>query len=435
MSSYMEKSKGTRNAKNLLERIKKSKDISAPNKKLILDFYNEKITIGIVPESLLYYLRVLMRLGETSQKNFKDLEKSDLQKFFVELMPQPHNWTGKPETDYSPRTRWMYMASCKSFYKWLFDLDDGEGYPKSVRWIKKNGNDEEMPRKMPVDILTRDEILKMIKVADNARDKAIIAILFETGMRAKELLGMKTNDIVHEENYCTFEVIGKKNKKRTVMLEWSYPFLQEWLKLLETKKHLILPHSKEFIWIAFPYSGVRRISTAVNGRLIDRDSMRAVVKAVASKAGIKKRVWNHGFRHSSATDFVKQGFNEAELRLKYGWSKKSRIPHEYTHYDFDELKKKILIRNGKLKENPKEKIEILKAKKCLYCGEDCGAGSSYCTKCGNPLNFQKPVERREERAVEILNSTLEKFKELDERGIDLKQFNRFIETWVNSNKK
>lgn len=432
---YIMETKEAKNAKLLLERIKSSKKILKCNKDLIIEFYNEKVMTGVKLDSLAYPLRISFLLGEYFKKPFKQITKKELQKFFAELKPAKHNWTGKAEKEYAPRTLWAYMSYVKGLWKWIYGLGEGEGYPEAVRWIRRSCSYSALPRKRPINVLTREEVLEMIKNAGNPRDKAIVAVLFEAGLRAKELLEMRFDELNHEETHCTFKVVGKGNRPRTVLLEWSYPYLKVWLEFLEKKRHLVKPEFREFIWISFPYCGVKKIKKTVNGRLMDRDSLRTVVKNIAEKAGIKKRVWNHGFRHSSATDFVKQGYNEAELRLKYGWSKKSSIPHEYTHYDFDELMRKILIKDGKLKPTKEEKTNVLKTKKCLYCGTDCGSGSMYCPKCGNPLNFQLPKERREEKGLELMQATLEKFKELEEKGVDLKQFNSFIETWVKSNSK
>ena len=54
----------------------------------------------------------------------------------------------------------------------------------------------------------------MIKVSSHPRNKALIAILFETGMRASELLGMKLNEVEFHEDYCEFVCDGKTGKRK-----------------------------------------------------------------------------------------------------------------------------------------------------------------------------------------------------------------------------
>ncbi len=79
----------------------------------------------------------------------------------------------------------------KSFYKQCF----GEGlyYPKSVGWLKTSIKRTEML--LPEDILDEEDIQKMIDTVTNQRDKAIIALLFDSGIRAGELLSMRKKDI------------------------------------------------------------------------------------------------------------------------------------------------------------------------------------------------------------------------------------------------
>jgi len=428
------KTKEERNIESLIKRINNAKTL-ASNKKLILEFYNERVVTGTKIISLIPSLRILFLLSEKfSGKPFKSLKKNDLQKFFSDLKPLPHNWTGIAEKEFSPRTVWSFMARVKSFWKWLYGLDDDEGFPVAVKWIKKRNICSDSVRKRPIEVLSRDEVLEMIRIAGNERDKALLALLFETGLRAKELLEMKKDDLVHEDGFATFKVIGKGNKERLVLIEWSYPYLKEWLAWIEKHEENVLPEFKDFIWISFPRRSLKRFVYGSNGHLMHRDVLRTVIVNIAKRTGIKKRVWTHGFRHSSATDFAKQGYNETELRLKFGWSKKSNIPSNYTHYNFDELKKKILIKSGKSKEKDEFAVNVLASKKCLYCSFENSGQSKYCNKCGNPLNFQKIHERKEEKGLDLLYSTLEKIKELEGKGVDLKQFNTFIESWAKTNK-
>ncbi len=430
------KSKGERDAEALLERVRSAK-ILGHNRKLILDYYNEKTVTGTKPWSMIFSLRILLLLAEKFRKRqFKDLKKRDLQRFFVEMKPLPHNWTGKAEAEYSPRTMWSFMSSLKTFWKWLYGLDDDDAFPDSVKWIKrKNICSSDSVRKRPIEVLSRDEVLEMIKVARNERDKALIAVLFETGMRAKELLSMRRQDIQHGDGFATFKVVGKGGKERQVLIEWSYPYLTEWLNWLDGHERNVLKEHRGFVWIAFPCRSMKRYITGSSGHLMDREVLRTNIVNIAKRAGIKKRVWTHGFRHSSATDFARQGYNETELRLKYGWSPTSNIPSNYTHYNFEQLKKKILVKSGKSKEKDEFAKNVLGSKKCLYCGFENSGQSKYCNGCGNPLNFQKPVERREEKGLELMQATLERFKELEEKGIDLQQFNRFMESWVKNSEK
>jgi len=150
-----------------------------------------------------------------------------------------------------------------------------------------------------------------------------------------------------------------------------------------------------------------------------------MVKTAAEKAGIKKRVWTHGFRHSSATDFAKQGYNETELRLKYGWTETSNIPANYTHYKHNELRNKLLARNGKKTVEPEPDANILKLKECPFCTRENPFESEYCSHCGKPLDITR-LKAMEQKAQQ-LNTLQEILKqELEKKGIDLAEITRIL---------
>lgn len=179
---------------------------------------------------------------------------------------------------------------------------------------------------------------------------------------------------------------------------------------------------KEFqnhVWVTIhnPHKDASPILT--NGGLL------TMVKTAAEKAGIKKRVWTHDFRHSSATDFAKQGYNETELRLKYGWTETSNIPANYTHYKHNELKNKLLARNGKKTVEPEPDVNILKLKECSFCSRENPFESEYCSYCGKPLNIQriKELEQKSE-AMNVIQKLLA--QELEKKGIDVGEIAKIL---------
>ena len=105
-------------------------------------------------------LTTLRQLALFVKKNFKNMTKEDIEKYFISLGElSSSSLTGKG-------------AYIKSFYKWLCDSDQ---YPPNVRWINttiKNKN-----RKLPSDMLTKPEIKAMAEAADNLNDRALIMVL------------------------------------------------------------------------------------------------------------------------------------------------------------------------------------------------------------------------------------------------------------------
>ncbi len=246
------------NLEYTLKRLKNS-SMLACNKSRVLEYFEEKVARGIKKTSYTPVLRILIELSETfPKKKFEAISKQEMISFFNNLKPKDKVLKTRngakvviPIESYSENTLWQYKASVKTFYTWLFNTESDEAPPEAVRWIKKaanrNGNSWDKFRK---EILTPKEITKILNAAKNPRNKAIIAILWEYGLRASELLNMKKSYLKIRENYIEFGVNGKTGKRQVILVE-SKPFLEAWLAELEEKKNQLPENMRDYIWVAF----------------------------------------------------------------------------------------------------------------------------------------------------------------------------------------
>jgi len=423
------------NAEYLLEKIKNSKGLKE-NRQLIIDFYHERLAAGAKYGTLANHLKILSRLVVYAKKPFKKMKKAELVTFFNDLKPcksglkTRYGYFVREVEEYSPHTTIRMKANVKVFWKWICLGDkkierDEKGIPLAVAWLKTSYRN--VKSKRTKDVLNRDEIDQMIKATDSTRTKALIAILFESGMRAGELLGMRRSKVQFFEDYCEFICDGKTGERPVVLVK-SYPYFKKWLEELNTRRDIPKTYADQ-VWITTDFfPGDKPKPMSIN-------TLRNVVKYAGEKAGISKRVWIHGFRHSSATDFAKQGYNEAELRLKFGWTTTSDIPSNYTHYKHDELRNKILIKSGK-EGNVKEfDGDTLPLKECPFCSMENPEGGEFCYKCGKPMTIQKIKEAEKQvKALETMQSIIGELKNLERKGFDIQQFNSFMQSWSNQNK-
>ena len=426
-------SKDEYNLEFSLNRLKNC-SMLAYNKSKVLEYFEEKVARGVKKTSYSQVLRILIELGLCfSSKKFEDISKQEMISFFNNLKPKDKVLKTRcgpivriPIESYSESTLWQYKAAVKTFYKWLFGKEADEAPPEAVRWIRKaartNGNSYDKFRK---EILTGEEVLRILNVAKNARNKAIVAILWEYGLRASELLNMRKSDLHIFENYVEFEVNGKTGKRQVVLVE-SKPFLMAWLAELEEKKHQIQEKMQDFVWLAFSSRGYHK--KALGTKLISRDALNVKLKGLAKKAGIEKRVWTHGFRHSSATKDAIKGYNEAKLRAKYGWSQKSNMPSVYVHFANQNLKKEILVEKGIWKPDKREQEPLsTKTLTCPFCSTTNLKESDYCTKCGKPLNTEQLKKLEHQAQVTGLIQEMLK-KELEKNGFDIAEFAKALAT-------
>ena len=89
-------------------------------------------------------------------------------------------------------TKRKLKQTLKAFYRWLYNYD---GFPPIVKWIKV---DSDTLRKLPEDMLNEQEVIFPIQNCRNQRDKTIIALFWDTGMRLGELLNLKLKNITQD---------------------------------------------------------------------------------------------------------------------------------------------------------------------------------------------------------------------------------------------
>lgn len=126
------------------------------------------------------------------------------------------------------------------------------------------------------DVITLNEVDKLLNVCSNKRDRAIIITLQHTGLRVSELLEIKIKDIKKDE----IEIKGKRNKYRTVMI--SNKVKRAWLEYLEVR----------------PKTDIQFLFVGQRGAL-KRQSINKILIKYQKKCHVKrKKVHPHNFRHS-----------------------------------------------------------------------------------------------------------------------------------------
>ena len=102
--------------------------------------------------------------------------------------------------------------------------------PPEASWIKLTSRRKtEDSRVTPEALLTREEFEKLVKAADNSRDKALLYTLLEGALRPNELLTMNVGSVEFRDQYCLITVNGKTGLKR-IPLVAAYGLLLHWLE-------------------------------------------------------------------------------------------------------------------------------------------------------------------------------------------------------------
>jgi len=239
---------------------------------------------------------------------------SDLKEFI--------NWFGSENRN--ARTQSRVLSGIRAFYKFL--LIDGEinENPSSLLESPKIG------LKLP-EILSVAEIDKIVEAIDLSkqeghRNKAIVETLYGCGLRVSELVNLRLTDIHYGEGFVS--VTGKGNKQRLV------PVSNKALKEIDLYK---IDRSR----LPVIYDG-NVVFLNRRGRKLTRAMIFTIIRDLAGKAGITKKISPHTFRHSFATHMIEAG---ADLRAV-----QEMLGHEsimtteiYTHIDRSFLRDTLIM--------------------------------------------------------------------------------------------
>jgi len=172
----------------------------------------------------------------------------------------------------------------------------GSGWDEGLR-IKRPRRNHHLP-----DILSKQEVAALIESTGNLKHKAIIAVLYSTGMRREELLNLSLSDIDSDRMVIRVSN-GKGNKARDTLLAVKT------LKLLRDYYASAHPKPRKYVFEGWkpsqPYSAT---------------SVEKIVKRAATRAGIKKAIHPHSLRHAFATHMLEQGANLKLIQKLLGHS-------------------------------------------------------------------------------------------------------------------
>lgn len=318
------------------------------------------------------YIQTMGKIAEWLNVDFENTTKDDILRVAARI---------EGTTDYEPTTREEFKVILRKFFQWLRNTDIG--YPPEVAWLKIKHPPSR--GKLPEELLNEDEILAMLGVAEHTRDRAFIAALWESGGRIGEILTLTLGDLEFDANGVVLHVDGKTSRRR-VRLVSSAGYLAQWLD-----QHPARNDKKAPVWVLI---GTLKKS----GALWSYAAAAARLREIAAKAGVKKRVNPHSFRHARAT-FLANHFTEFQMNRYLGWTQGSNMPATYVHLSGRDVDKAVLALNGVA--TPEEQEIKIKPKLCPRCKETNLPTSQHCSRCSSTLDLADALTQ-EDKLVDII---------------------------------
>lgn len=381
---------------NLFRRIQEC-GLCDQNRQTLRRFADESIAQGTSQASAYRYTSNMKLVAHWLGKPFESAARQDVLRV-----------VGHVETNgYSESTKAGIKVAIKKFFKWLRGTED---YPIEVRWIKaslRRGT-----RKIPEELITEEDARKMMEAAGNSRDRALIAVLFDSGCRIGEVGKLKVKHVQFDKFGAVIVVHGKTGMRR-VRLVPSVPSLAQWMSFHPARSNPEAP-----LWVSFQ----DRFSV----RCLTYPGARNMVYKLRRKAGIKKRIHPHLFRHSSAT-FWADKLTEAQMNERFGWVQGSAQSATYVHLSGRQVDDSILRTYGLKRDEDNDGPKFV-PRECLRCHTQNETTAKFCASCGMAFDPIAATERDKEletwnarmnkliRDPEVQSLLLSKLQELDRSG-------------------
>ena len=277
-----------------------------------------KIERGLSINTIDGYSRDLVKLTNyLEQKDIKTspktVDKEIIQQFIYEIAKQVN-----------PRSQARIISGLRSFFDYLVFEDYRETNPTDLIETPKIG------RKLP-DTLSEDEINALIQSIDlshpqGERNRTILETMYSCGLRVSELITLKISDLFFDEGFI--KVTGKGNKERFVPIHYNaMKFITTYINQIRNQ----LKPAKSFEDTLF----LNR-----RGKGLSRQMIFTILKDLAIKIDLNKKISPHTLRHSFATHLLKNGADLRAIQQMLG-HESITTTEVYVHLDNSYLKEVV----------------------------------------------------------------------------------------------
>lgn len=331
---------------------------------------------GLEPSTLRNYLSVLRTSAESANKPLVEHDHEE----FRDLMA-----TVKRERDLSNSSLRNYRVAARELYKYV-----GKEWAEDIS--TKRNSDSNVD---PDDLLQRDEFSALMETVDNTRDKAIVAALFDTGLRVSALGTLRVGDVNLESDVpkitLNTEASGLKGASGTRPLTWSAGYIGNWLDVHPS------PEPEHPLWH-------KKRLYEDGDRALSYTRIWEILKDNARDADVDPdKVHPHNFRHTAISRWVREGFSDQEIKHRATWHEDSSMLSVYSHVRDEDMNSQIAERYGIV--DDEESTPSLD--RCARCRTELPDPMPRCCPgCGTPLKDSavEVVEQVEQDALDDLVS-------------------------------
>jgi len=375
----------------LLEKAEADGKLSSDDVRFIVEYVEMKLAIDQISNergqrisiTLLVWRRLLGR-------PFADVRNGDLMAGIRKLSTDK-NIRG---VLYTQNTKHLYVNILKPFLLWMvrekYNPYLTEDHIKPI----KSPSIQNITKR-PEDMLTPDDLKKLLEATRNSRDRALIAMQYELGTRIAELCRLKWQDIyVDDPKYgAKVRIFDRKNQKirnGIITPHIAFHYLNVW-----RMDYPGVPEGDNYIFITLQRN---------KGEMMMYPSVQKVFTRSAKIADLEKKVHTHLLRATRITDLATQGLNEAILKETVWGNQSTSMLKTYIHINPDE-QIKALRRQAGFEVGEDLRPQVLEGLTCSRCRKVNPPTADYCMSCSNPLT--EDAKKRADAEKKLLDESPE----------------------------
>jgi len=379
-------------------------DIDDRDREAVMEFIRYQDTQrGLAASTNVNNCSDLRLSAERSDTPLVEMDRSDVDALLFEY---------KHEYDMATGTLRNYRKALRKFFRyhdrdWAEDIEIGATPDREVDADK---------------CLTEDEISALREAADHPRNKALLEMLLDTGLRISALGTLRVQDVELTGRAGTVtlnqEAVGRKGASGKRPLTWSKPYVANWLNVHPRGDD---PDAPLFHRITEPNGGWGEVD---GDGAVSYYHLQRLLKQIAEEAGVDRdKVNPHNFRKTAITQWIRQGFSEQEIKHRATWVKDSRQFETYSQVTDEEMNQQILDKYGLADEEREQGQPDIED--CPQCQTTLRGEPRFCPGCGLALSqraahsldqveddiFEDMAEATDDEEVEMLQDLRELVEE------------------------
>ncbi|MCK8519493.1 tyrosine-type recombinase/integrase [Methanoculleus sp. 7T] len=270
-------------------------------------------------------------------------------------------------TPYAKNTIADYVRFTKRFFLWLAKREYID-IPASI--IKEIKNPQyNTQTKTEDNILTGEEVSRLIDAAKSIKYKALLGVMYEAGLRSGEVASLKWKDVTFHEWGAKVRTSEKTGRLRTIPIITYREYLAKWKSSYPGD-----PTGDNFVFLTS------------RGEPMQYRGLAKAVHNFAKAAGIKKKITLHSFRHSRITHALRGGMQETLAKKAFWGNQSTQMIACYSHLVDEDVDNAFAALAGVELPGSDQASESPEPVQCPTCHLVMPPGSQFCARCGLALS-------------------------------------------------